>query len=265
MASDAQIAANRRNAGKSTGPRTAAGKENSRRNALRHGLAAEHILIFDEDPDDFVRFRAAMAAALEPVGEVEEALSERIVLGNWRLRRVWRAEAASINEAAVQIARKNARAEVYEQVLAELQANPPAEPADKQPWEPPRNLRHIAWNLVNEMTDAQIEAALTPDDAPRPKPPPEKPDTPAWPEPRMTSFSRYEAAIERGLHRAFAALERLQARRRAAEAEAEAAPATRQQRRHADRTSKFAERSQFPAAPPMPPPAKTRANGTPPP
>jgi hypothetical protein len=40
MTSEAKIAANRRNALRSTGPRTAAGKMRVRRNALRHGLAA---------------------------------------------------------------------------------------------------------------------------------------------------------------------------------------------------------------------------------
>ncbi len=65
------------------------------------------------------------------------------------------------------------------------------------------------------------------------------------------SIPLYEAAIERALHRATIALERLQARRREAEAPAlEAAmPLTRQQRR-ANR--KFAERTQF-AAPPQRP------------
>ena len=38
MASEAQIAASRRNAVKSTGPRTERGKERSRLNAPRHGL-----------------------------------------------------------------------------------------------------------------------------------------------------------------------------------------------------------------------------------
>jgi len=38
VTSPAQIAANRRNAARSTGPRTEAGKAQSRRNALKHGL-----------------------------------------------------------------------------------------------------------------------------------------------------------------------------------------------------------------------------------
>ncbi len=40
MATEKQIAANRRNATNSTGPRSKSGKERSRMNALRHGLAA---------------------------------------------------------------------------------------------------------------------------------------------------------------------------------------------------------------------------------
>jgi hypothetical protein len=40
MTSEAKVAANRRNARHSTGPRTTAGKMRVRRNALRHGLAA---------------------------------------------------------------------------------------------------------------------------------------------------------------------------------------------------------------------------------
>jgi hypothetical protein len=41
MTSARQLAANRRNAVRSTGPRTRAGKIRSRRNALRHGLSAK--------------------------------------------------------------------------------------------------------------------------------------------------------------------------------------------------------------------------------
>jgi len=39
MASDRKVSANQRNAAKSTGPKSVAGKRRSRRNALSHGLA----------------------------------------------------------------------------------------------------------------------------------------------------------------------------------------------------------------------------------
>ena len=59
MASEAQIAANRRNGAKSTGPRTARGKTAVGRNALRHGLTAERVVCFDETEADFAAFAAS--------------------------------------------------------------------------------------------------------------------------------------------------------------------------------------------------------------
>ena len=53
MTSQKQIAANRRNAAKSTGPKTAEGKQVTRLNALKHGLQAEHVVIPGEDPEEF--------------------------------------------------------------------------------------------------------------------------------------------------------------------------------------------------------------------
>jgi hypothetical protein len=44
MTSYRQIEANRRNALKSTGPKTEAGKQTSRCNAVRHGLTAETVI-----------------------------------------------------------------------------------------------------------------------------------------------------------------------------------------------------------------------------
>jgi hypothetical protein len=64
MASERQIAANRRNAKKSSGPRTADGKARTRRNALRHGLsiASSVIPAFHEDV-------MLLARALSPAGK----------------------------------------------------------------------------------------------------------------------------------------------------------------------------------------------------
>jgi len=45
IVSDARIAANRANALKSTGPRTAEGKERSRCNALKHGMTGAGVAL----------------------------------------------------------------------------------------------------------------------------------------------------------------------------------------------------------------------------
>jgi hypothetical protein len=49
MVSDVKLAANRRNAQKSTGPRTIAGKNRSRCNALDHGCRADILIMQTED------------------------------------------------------------------------------------------------------------------------------------------------------------------------------------------------------------------------
>src|SRR6185312_15677742 len=72
MTTPAQIAANRRNARKSTGPVTEAGKAAASQNALRHGLTARQIASTDERSADFAEFAAALRCDLAPEGEVEE-------------------------------------------------------------------------------------------------------------------------------------------------------------------------------------------------
>ena len=58
MASEKQLRANRANAKRSTGPKTATGKTLSCMNACKHGLTAESIVIGDEDPRAFDLLRA---------------------------------------------------------------------------------------------------------------------------------------------------------------------------------------------------------------
>ena len=53
MTSQAKILANRRNAKKSTGPRTKAGKRRAAMNALKHGMTAKLALMQDEDQAAF--------------------------------------------------------------------------------------------------------------------------------------------------------------------------------------------------------------------
>ncbi|MEJ2649685.1 MAG: hypothetical protein P8016_14905 [Sedimentisphaerales bacterium] len=87
MSTEAQIKANRENAKKSTGPRTARGKEVVSQNALRHGLCAKKNLIRTESQEEFDLFRDVMLDDLAPSGGMELMLAQRIVALSWRLRR----------------------------------------------------------------------------------------------------------------------------------------------------------------------------------
>jgi hypothetical protein len=87
MISDAKLEANRRNAAKSTGPKTPEGKAVSKMNALRHGLLSDTVLLPDEDEDRFEAFREGMLQQLQPAGELEQLLADRVVATAWRLRR----------------------------------------------------------------------------------------------------------------------------------------------------------------------------------
>ena len=64
MTSFRQFEANRRNAQSSTGPKTKAGKQRSRCNAVRHGLTAETVIATLEDAEDYKAFEAAVITEL---------------------------------------------------------------------------------------------------------------------------------------------------------------------------------------------------------
>ena len=88
MATDKQIAANRRNALKSTGPRTEEGKATIRFNALEHGIRAHFILLPGEDRDTFEKLRNNLDAEWQPVGATETFYLEQMLSAQWKLRRV---------------------------------------------------------------------------------------------------------------------------------------------------------------------------------
>ena len=87
MSSLKQIAANRRNALKSTGPTTEEGKEHSRCNAVRHGLTAETVIADLEDADDYQAFEATVIGDYDAQTAVERELVLRLASVLWRLRR----------------------------------------------------------------------------------------------------------------------------------------------------------------------------------
>jgi hypothetical protein len=87
MTSFRQIAANRRNALKSTGPKSEAGKRQSRCNAVRHGLTAETVIGALEDAEDYQAFEGAIIADYDAQSAVERELVLRLASLLRRLRR----------------------------------------------------------------------------------------------------------------------------------------------------------------------------------
>jgi hypothetical protein len=94
MSSLKQIAANRRNALRSTGPTSEDGKARSRCNALRHGLTAETLIAGLEDAEDYQAFEATITAEYEAETAIERELVLRLASVLWRLRRATGIESA---------------------------------------------------------------------------------------------------------------------------------------------------------------------------
>jgi hypothetical protein len=90
MATESQILANRRNALKSTGPRTPQGKAAVSQNAVKHGLLARQDVISSESQAEFDLYRQQLLDELAPASPMESVLAERIVTLSWRLKRVCR-------------------------------------------------------------------------------------------------------------------------------------------------------------------------------
>src|SRR5262249_271120 len=95
-----KLEANRQNAKRSTGPRTQAGKQQSRLNALRHGILAKAVVIHrgpgKEKRGDFDQLLIEFWHHYAPQGPVEEMLVERMATLKWRLARVYRSERGEI-------------------------------------------------------------------------------------------------------------------------------------------------------------------------
>ena len=87
MISQRKIDANRRNAQKSTGPRTEEGKDQVKLNALKHGLTARTVVLPHEDEEAYQQRREAWSKDLNPGGDVAAYLVERTVRISWQLDR----------------------------------------------------------------------------------------------------------------------------------------------------------------------------------
>ena len=92
---------NRANSQLSTGPRTVAGKENSRYNALRHGLTSQMVVMPTEDLEVYQRQLKSFVDEYNPQGATEASLVQALADTAWRLNRIVSIEASLLNLAAI--------------------------------------------------------------------------------------------------------------------------------------------------------------------
>ncbi|MCP5115295.1 MAG: hypothetical protein GY953_31085, partial [bacterium] len=85
--SEAKREANRRNARKSTGPRTRAGKARSCRNAIRTGLLAKTSTLLQTEDEAFQHQLEGFWEHFRPAGPDEETLVAEFAASSWRLDR----------------------------------------------------------------------------------------------------------------------------------------------------------------------------------
>src|SRR5262252_1503573 len=102
MSSEKQIAANRANARRSTGPNTSGGKASSRMNAWKHGLRAEKVVIAGEDAEDLQTIQRELWEEHQPCPGMETVLVERLAHYAGRMRRAVVFEAALLGEEPTQ-------------------------------------------------------------------------------------------------------------------------------------------------------------------
>jgi hypothetical protein len=207
VATAAQIAANRANARRSTGPRTPEGKAASSRNALTHGAYAADDTILATAPDTYL---ADFRAHFQPVGILEEHLVEHLAVLASRRERLQLAMDALLE--------LNERHALIEHLHERYGVNIPAGIAIGQP----------SWQGAMRRYDGH--------EGPDPRRPELVSDPALDPDPilcslvytlsgpRAAALFRHEASVDRRFHTALKELTTLQARRRDAAAAAASTP-----------------------------------------
>src|SRR5437867_4982378 len=98
MATIKQIEANRRNALKSTGPRTPEAKAAVRMNSLRHGLRARTVVLPAENAGEFHQLCNDLEAEWQPQSRTEQFYVEQMAVSQWKLTRVEVAEKSLLEQ-----------------------------------------------------------------------------------------------------------------------------------------------------------------------
>jgi hypothetical protein len=137
--SERKIQANRKNARRSTGPRTERGKRTASRNAIKLGFFARDVVLRtergEESLEEFQTLLGRLYESYKPVGVAEELLVQTIANCWWRNARVSRAENGEIQKQLDSFAYDQAQQALgaAKQSILELEASYPAELFAKLP------------------------------------------------------------------------------------------------------------------------------------
>ena len=201
MTSDKKREANRRNARKSTGPRTPEGKSAVRLNAFKHGLLSQEVLLPWEDGEAFQELGEHLRAELQPVGVLQHLHVDRVIAAYWRLRRVNQVEVGLFAWGRSEELRERANREINDYLSSELHdiiIPTSTEITDeKKREEALSKAQQIRSEQESEIATLGRIFARDADKANA-----------------FSKLSRYETTIERGLYKALHELERRQAARR---------------------------------------------------
>src|SRR6266545_3646920 len=94
MTSPAKAAANAANAQLSTGPATPEGKAISSQNAIKHGLTAKHVVVREDEIQDFNDLRDFLFTELDPQGALELRTFNLLLHASWNIDRFCALEAS---------------------------------------------------------------------------------------------------------------------------------------------------------------------------
>lgn len=108
MSSEEKIQSNRRNAKRSTGPKSEGGKMRASQNALKRGLYAKKSILRGDEAELHADLLEDAYHQYFPEGPLEEAVVEQIVMLMIQIHRMDRAEVALLEEASAVVAARKA-------------------------------------------------------------------------------------------------------------------------------------------------------------
>lgn len=200
MSSSKQIATNRLNAQKSTGPKTEEGKSLVAKNAIKHGLLSNELILLGEDASALDELRENLMETLAPYGTLEQLLAKRIVSLAWRLIRAERIEIGifSFRKFSTRLQAALSERSSYVQITKAMELKPIF---------PERiEITDQAKHKLAEQEVKEVTTLLNADTASFGRMFCEEADA-------MTKLHRYETGLERSMFNSLHELQRLQAKR----------------------------------------------------